>query len=93
MQSAQSKNLVRKQIMLSNANVSKLEKIAKAKNSSVAQIVRTAVESYDPDGDDINMGELEEIVSIKLKEAIEDTAKTRKRLDKTLKALETRRDS
>jgi hypothetical protein len=34
--------------MLSNANINKLEKIAKAKNSSVAEIVRTAVESYNP---------------------------------------------
>lgn len=91
MQSAQAKNLVRKQIMLSNANINKLEKIAKANNSSVAEIVRTAVESYDPDADDINMAELQEIVSIRLKEAIEDTAKTRKHLNKTLKALETRR--
>lgn len=91
MQSAQSKNLVRKQIMLSNANINKLKKIAKAKKSSVAEIVRTAVESYDPDAVDINMGELAEIVSIKLKEAIEDTAKTRKRLNKTLNVLEARR--
>lgn len=91
MRSAQSKNLVRKQIMLSNANINKLKKIAKAKKSSVAEIVRRAVESYDPDAIDMNMGELEEIVSIKLKEAIEDTAKTRKHLNKTLKALEARR--
>ena len=91
MQSAQAKNLVRKQIMLSSANINKLEKIAKANNSSVAEIVRTAVESYDPDADDINMAELQEIVSTRLKEAIEDTAKTRKRLNKTLKALEARR--
>ncbi len=91
MQVTQTENLVRKQLMLSNTNVKKLEKIAKDKKLSVASVVRSAIDSFNPDGTDLETSELMELVSSKLKEAIEDTASTRKRLDKTLTVLEQRR--
>jgi len=83
-------NLVRKQIMLSNDNIEKLEKIAEQRQSSVAEVVRIAVDAYNPNDDAADMDETElyELVSAKLKEVIKDTAKTRKRLNKTLTQLE-----
>ncbi len=90
MSTLESTNLVRKQVMLSTENIAKLERIAKAGHLSIANVVRSAVDSYSPDavedsGDD---SELMALVSARLKEAIEDTASTRKRLNKTLTTLE-----
>jgi hypothetical protein len=90
MQVIQAKNLVRKQLMLSDANIKKLERIAKEKKLSVASVVRTAIDSFNPDGVDLETSELMELVSTRLKEAIADTASTRKRLDKTLTEIEKR---
>ena len=90
MQAAQTENLVRKQLMLSSTNIQKLEKIAKEKKLSVASVVRSAIDSFNPDNTDFETSELMELVSSRLKEAIEDTANTRKRLDKTLTSLEKR---
>ena len=86
----QTENLIRKQLMLSNTNIQKLERIAKEKKLSVASIVRSAIDSFNPDDTDLETSELMELVSSRLKEAIEDTANTRKRLDKTLTSLEQR---
>ncbi len=86
----QTENLIRKQLMLSNTNIQKLERIAKEKKISVASIVRSAIDSFNPDDTDLETSELMELVSSRLKEAIEDTANTRKRLDKTLTSLEQR---
>ncbi len=83
-------NLIRKQIMLSNENVNKLERIAKERSSSVAEVVRIAVDSYNPDAPKMDETELFELVSAKLKEVITDTAKTRRRLNKALNKLESK---
>ncbi|HAU68172.1 MAG: hypothetical protein P8I38_00960 [Arenicella sp.] len=48
MRTSQQGNLIRKQIMLSANNVEKLEAIASDKGTSVAEVVRLAVDSYDP---------------------------------------------
>ncbi len=80
--------LVRKQYLVSRKNVSKLERIAKRKGTSATAIVREAIEAYDPEGlDAVGESELMALVSTKLKEAIQDTQSTRKKLDKTLKTL------
>jgi VIT1/CCC1 family predicted Fe2+/Mn2+ transporter len=90
MQVIQAKNLVRKQLMLSDNNIKKLERIAKEKKLSVASVVRTAIDSFNPDSIDLETSELMELVSSRLKEAIADTASTRKQLDKTLTEIENR---
>ncbi len=90
MQAIQTENLIRKQLMLSDANIKKLEKIAKEKELSVASVVRTAIDSFNPDNIDLDASELMELVSTRLKETIKDTANTRKRLDKTLTEIEKR---
>ena len=80
--------LVRKQYLVSRKNVSKLERIAKRKGTSATAIVREAIEAYDPEGlYSLGESELIALVSTKLKEAIQDTQSTRKKLDKTLKTL------
>jgi len=85
-----SQNLVRKQYLMSNENITKVDRLAKKSGASSAQIVRLAVEAYDPDKDRNNTeeNELIDLVSSRLKEAISDTQNTRRKLEKTLNKLE-----
>ncbi len=80
--------LIRKQVMLSTENIKKLDQLSKVRGTSAAEIVRQSIDSYDPDSNDFKETELMELVAEKLQEAIRDTAKTRRRLNKALKALE-----
>ena len=81
--------LIRKQYLVSQRNVSKLERLAKRKGTSATAIVREAIEAYDPEGLDV-LGdqELMNLVASRLKDAIKDTQSTRQKLNKTLKRLE-----
>lgn len=89
MQTTGRTSLLRKQYLVTPANVSKLEALAKANGTSATDIVRKAIDAYDPDGlDEIGETELMSLVSERLKEAIKDTQATRRRLNKTLKAFE-----
>jgi len=80
--------LIRKQYLVSQRNVSKLERLAKRKGISATAIVREAIEAYDPEGLDV-LGEQElmNLVAIRLKDAIKDTQATRQKLQKSLKRL------
>ncbi len=80
--------LIRKQYLVSQRNVSKLERLAKRKGTSATAIVREAIEAYDPEGFDV-LGEQElmNLVATRLKDAIKDTQSTRQKLNKTLKHL------
>ena len=78
-------NLIRKQIMLSNSNISKLEKIAEERGASVAEIVRLAVDNYNPNIEDMGDQELMALVSKKLREAIKETDRVSRRINKTVK--------
>ena len=80
--------LIRKQYLVSQRNVSKLERLAKWKGTSATAIVRDAIEAYDPEGGDgLGDQELMALVSTRLKDAISDTQATRKKLQRTLKSL------
>lgn len=74
---------------MSDENITKVNRLAKKQGTSSAQIVRLAVEAYNPDRDleSIEENELMELVSARLKEAIADTRTTRKKLDQTLDKL------
>ncbi len=86
---ARSATLVRKQVLLSTENIEKLETVASKRKSSVAEVVRNAIDYFDPEGDSASeSNELLEVASRKLKEAISDTQITRRRLNKTLKKIE-----
>lgn len=87
MQAAQA--LVRKQYLVTEKNVKKLERIAKTKGTSATEIVRQAIDAFDPESfNSVGESELMDLVSARLKEAITDTRATRRRLSKTLSKLE-----
>ncbi len=81
-------NLVRKQYLIAPRQINKLKDLAEKQNTSAAEIVRMAIDAFDPDVPaDLNESELFDLVSTRVKEAIADTVKTRKRLRKTLSLL------
>ena len=88
MQTAKQTPLLRKQYLVTPDNVSKLEALAKANGTSATDIVRKAIDAYDPEGlDELGETDLMSLVSQRLKETIKDTQATRRRLNKTLKKL------
>jgi len=83
-----SERLVRKQFLISLDQVKKLELLAQREKTSAADMVRKAIDAYDPNNPkDMDESELLELVSARVKEAIADTQKTRSSLAKTLKNL------
>lgn len=92
----QSNTLVRKQFFISTKNVEKLDRLMKEiKGSSAANIVRAAIEAYDPHGNNANaedseQAELIAIAQAKVREAIEKTENTIQIVDNCLKTLSKR---
>ena len=81
-------NLIRKQYLIYPKQAKKLETLAKKQKKSAAEVVRNAIDAFDPDVPlDIKESELFDLVSVRVKEAIADTRKTRSRLKKTLETL------
>ena len=80
--------LVRKQISLYPEQIKKLAGIARKEGTSIADIVRTAIDEYNPDiSTDIIDPKLLDLVSARVKEALADTKQIRQKLNNTLKAL------
>ena len=93
MQTTSTERLVRKQFLISPSQIKKLDRLAKDEGTSVAEIVRTAIDAYDPniaDFNDLGPPDLMELVSTRLKEAIASTRKANRTIDKTLKKLSKR---
>jgi hypothetical protein len=93
MQTTQADKLVRKQFLISTSQIKKLDRLARGKGTSVAEIVRIAIDTYNPDNEAIagmDAPELMELVSTRLKEAIASTQKANRTIDKTLKKLSRR---
>jgi len=83
-------NLVRRQYLVSRDNIKKVERLASTKGTSAADIVRQAIEAYDPHGaGDMDAPELMELVSQKLKDAVVSTKKANRNVAKALKTLST----
>ena len=82
--------LVRKQFLVYPSQIKKMEALANKENTSVAEMVRKAITAFNPEDDLTNMKESEllSLVAANVKEALADTRKTRRHLDKTLKKLE-----
>jgi hypothetical protein len=90
MKTTQAEKLVRKQFLISPSQVKKLNRLARDEGTSVAEMVRVAIDSYNPDTAavaDLDAPELIELVSERLKEAIASTQKANRTIDKTLKKL------
>jgi hypothetical protein len=84
--------LVRKQFLISPSQVEKLNRLASDKGTSVAEMVRVAIDTYNPDTAaiaDLDAPELIELVSQRLKEAITSTQKANRAVGNTLKKLST----
>jgi hypothetical protein len=85
MQTTRAEKLVRKQFLISPSQVKKLNRLAKDEGTSVAEMVRVAIDSYNPDTAPLGATELMELVSKRLKEAIASTQKANRAIDKALK--------
>jgi hypothetical protein len=80
--------LVRKQFLISPDQIKKLELLAKKEQTSAAEMVRKAIDAYNPDlAQEMDESELLELVSSRVKEAIADTQTARRSLTKTFKNL------
>ncbi len=81
-------NLVRKQYLVSEDNVKKIENLASSRGASAAEIVRLAIDAYDPHGaGEMEAPELMQLVHEKLKEAVASTKRANKKVANTLKSL------
>lgn len=81
-------NLVRKQYLISPTQVKKIELLAKKQKKSAAEMVRNAIDAFNPDVPiDMKESELFDLVSTRVREAIANTQETRDRLEKTLETL------
>ncbi len=82
--------LVRKQFLVSPNNVTKIERLAQRRGTSATDIVRLAIDAYDPEGiDGMATDELIDLVSERLKDAITSTQKANRKISDTLSALDT----
>ena len=82
-------NLVRKQFLVSRSQITKLERIATNKGTSAAEIVRLAIDAFEPDMlEAMNSDDLMELVSSQLKEAIQSTREANDSVAHTLKLLD-----
>jgi predicted DNA-binding protein len=82
-------NLIRKQYLVSEDNIRKLNQLADSHGTSAAEIVRQAIDAYDPHGAvDMEAPELMELVHEKLKEAIAATKTANKKVARALKSLD-----
>ena len=84
---AAKENLVRKQYLISSEQIKKLEVLAEEKGTSSGEIVRSAIDAYDPHGTTIDSEELMELVAIRLKEAITSTQQANAKVSETLERL------
>jgi len=85
--------LVRKQFLISPSQVEKLNRLAREEGTSVAEMVRVAIDTYNPDAAaiaDLDAPELIELTSERLKEAITSTKKANRAVSNTLKKLSKR---
>ena len=90
METTRAEKLVRKQFLISPSQVEKLNRLARNEGTSVAEMVRLAIDSYNPDTAaivDLDAPELMELVSERLKEAITSTQKANRVVSNTLKKL------
>jgi len=82
-------NLIRKQYLVSKDNIKKIEGLADSRGTSAANIVRQAIDAYDPHGaGDMEAPELMQLVHERLKDAIATTKNTNKKVANALKLLE-----
>ena len=81
--------LVRKQFLIYPTQAKKIELIAKRQKASAAEMVRKAIDAFNPDATpEMAYTDLLELVRVRVKQAIKDTKRTRERLSAALNRLE-----
>lgn len=81
--------MVRKQLLMPPSTVERLERLAAERGVSVSELVRQAINSFDPNSADaLGSDELMDLVSIRLREAFESTKRARSAVNKALRALD-----
>jgi hypothetical protein len=81
-------SLIRKQFLVSYSQVEKLSSLSASEGKSEAEIVRLAIDAFDPNGaNNINTPELMELVLQRLEAAIRSTQQANAVVAKTLKSL------
>ena len=87
-----SQNMIRKQILMYPRQANKIKLLAKNKNTSAAEMVRQAIDAFDPDVTvDITESELFELAAAKVKKTLAETIAMRKKIAAALDKLEARR--
>lgn len=85
---ATSEKMVRKQFLVPPSTVRRLEKLAAKRGTSASEIVRQAINSFDlNDAEAMQSSDLMELVSERLKEAIESTRRAQRTVSRSLQAL------
>lgn len=85
---ATSEKMVRKQFLVPPSTVRRLERLAAKRGTSASEIVRQAINSFDlNDAEAMQSGELMELVSVRLKEAIRSTRRAQRAVSRSLQAL------
>lgn len=82
----QETELIRRQYLVSKAQARKLERLSKREDVSATEIVRRAIEAYDPDADPARAAELESVLdamAAALKETRTEVARLRARLTRS----------
>lgn len=87
----QSQKMVRKQYFIYPSQAEKLRFLAEQQNISAAEVVRQAIDAFDPHNvNDMSEPELLALTRSRIKEAINETIATRKRVQMTIDEIENR---
>jgi len=87
--SVENEKLIRKQFLVSSRQAKKLSSLAAVEGKSEAEIVRSAIDAFEPAGlSGTDAAELMDLVSQRLKEAVESTQQANQMVFNTLQELE-----
>ena len=88
METTRAEKLIRKQFLISPSQIEKLNRLARDEGTSVAQMVRQAIDTYNPDTaaiSELDSSELMELASERLKEAITSIQNANRAVSNALK--------
>ena len=87
-------NLVRKQFLVSTENVDKLHRIAKQRGGSMTEVVRKAIDAFEPEeAETLEAPELMALLAGQLQEALKATEAANRKVDAALEALERKQET
>lgn len=91
---ATASHLVRKQFLVSTENVDKLQRIAKQRGGSVTEVVRKAIDAFEPEeAEALEAPELMALLAGQLREALQATEAANRKVDAALEALDRNRET